>query len=167
MEIQEIKELIDYCETKELVYFELESSDKKLVFAKAGYNPGGYKDFTNKGLTHIANPSLEEAATNELVAENLNAKTNKDIKNGTESIEEDKEIIQIRSPFVGIVTISEKIIKGDHKVNAKDVLCFIEAMKIYNDIHSPVSGNIKGIYVDDKSIIEYDQLIMDIEVDKP
>ncbi len=167
MEIQEIKELIDYCETKELAYFEIESSDTKLVFAKAGYNPLGCKDFTNKGLTHIAAVSLEEAVTKELAGETLKAKDNKDIKNGTEAIEKDKEIIQIRSPFVGIVTISEKIIKGDHKVNAKDVLCFIEAMKIYNDIHSPVTGTIKEIYVDDKSIIEYDQLIMDIEVDKP
>lgn len=168
METQQIKELIDYCETKDLVYFEIENSDMKLVFAKPGYSPNLYKGFGEKGFKDTMIPiSLEEAATKELQEISNKLKTDLEVNHPATAKESDKEIIQIRSSFVGIVTISEKIIKGDRKVNAKDVLCFIEAMKIYNDIHSPVTGVITKIYVDDKSIIEYDQLIMDIEVDKP
>lgn len=168
MEIQQIKDLIDYCETKELAYFEIEDSDMKLVFAKPGYSPNLYRGFDEKGFKNKMMPiSLEEAATKE--EQEIPDKLKKDLEVGHPSTGNgsNKDIIQIRSPFVGIVTISEKIIKGDRKVNAKDVLCFIEAMKIYNDIHSPITGVITEIYVDDKSIIEYDQLIMDIEVDKP
>ena len=38
-----------------------------------------------------------------------------------------------------------------------DVLCVIEAMKLFNEIESEVSGKIVKILVDDNSPVEYDQ----------
>ena len=38
-----------------------------------------------------------------------------------------------------------------------DVLCIIEAMKLFNEIESEVSGKIVKILVDDMSPVEYDQ----------
>ena len=37
------------------------------------------------------------------------------------------------------------------------VLCVIEAMKLYNDIESEVSGKIVKVLVDDSSPVEFDQ----------
>ncbi len=38
-----------------------------------------------------------------------------------------------------------------------DVLCVIEAMKLFNEIESEVSGKIVKILVDDSSPVEFDQ----------
>ena len=38
-----------------------------------------------------------------------------------------------------------------------DVLCVIEAMKLFNEIESEISGKIVKILVDDSSPVEYDQ----------
>ncbi len=38
-----------------------------------------------------------------------------------------------------------------------EVLCVIEAMKLFNEIESEISGKIVKILVDDKSPVEFDQ----------
>ena len=38
-----------------------------------------------------------------------------------------------------------------------DVVCIIEAMKLFNEIESEVSGKVVKILVDDSSPVEYDQ----------
>jgi acetyl-CoA carboxylase biotin carboxyl carrier protein len=38
-----------------------------------------------------------------------------------------------------------------------DTICIIEAMKLFNEIESEVSGKIVKVLVDDASPVEYDQ----------
>ena len=45
---------------------------------------------------------------------------------------------------------------GDN-VSEGDVLCVIEAMKLFNEIESEVSGKIVKVLVDDSSPVEFDQ----------
>ena len=82
----------------------------------------------------------------------------------TAELEEDEEskYITIKSPIIGtfyrkagpdkpsFVEVGSEIVKGD-------VLCVIEAMKLFNDIESEVSGKIVKILVDDSSPVEFDQ----------
>lgn len=56
-------------------------------------------------------------------------------------------------PFVGV---NQKVIKGD-------VLFIVEAMKVMNEITSPVSGTIVKIYVKDTTMVEFDQIVMEIK----
>ncbi|GLU43300.1 acetyl-CoA carboxylase biotin carboxyl carrier protein [Allomuricauda sp. NBRC 101325] len=75
---------------------------------------------------------------------------------------EDSKYITIKSPIIGtfyrkpspdkpaFVEVGSTIAKGD-------VLCVIEAMKLFNDIESEVSGKIVKILVDDSSPVEFDQ----------
>ena len=70
--------------------------------------------------------------------------------------------ITIKSPIIGtfyrkpspdkpvFVEVGSSIGKGD-------VLCVIEAMKLFNEIESEVSGKIVTILVDDMSPVEFDQ----------
>ena len=51
------------------------------------------------------------------------------------------------APFVNV---------GD-TINTGDVVCIIEAMKLFNEIESEVSGKIVKVLVDNASPIEYDQ----------
>ena len=42
-------------------------------------------------------------------------------------------------------------------ISEGDVLCVIEAMKLFNEIESELSGTIVKILVDDASPVEFDQ----------
>lgn len=58
-----------------------------------------------------------------------------------------------KPPFVEI---------GD-KVNAGDVVCIVEAMKMMNEIKSDFSGIVKSIEVDDSSPVEFGQVLIVID----
>ena len=45
---------------------------------------------------------------------------------------------------------------GDN-IKSGDVLCVIEAMKLFNEIESELSGKIVKVLVDDSTPVEYDQ----------
>ena len=75
---------------------------------------------------------------------------------------EDSKYITIKSPIIGtfyrkpspdkplFVEVGQTIAEGD-------VLCIIEAMKLFNEIESEVSGKVVKILVDDSSPVEFDQ----------
>jgi len=68
----------------------------------------------------------------------------------------------IKSPMVGTLyrrpsPDKELFVKVGDKVVPGMVLCVIEAMKLFNEIESEVSGTVVKIYPDDASPVEYDQ----------
>ncbi len=75
---------------------------------------------------------------------------------------DDSKYITVKSPIIGtmyrkpspdkpmFVEVGQTIAEGD-------VLCIIEAMKLFNEIESEVSGKIVKILVDDSSPVEFDQ----------
>lgn len=78
--------------------------------------------------------------------------------------EKDDNLEEIKAPFVGVVYFApsedEKpyIEVGGH-VSKGDTVSLIEAMKMFNEVHSPVSGEIVDILVENGSMVEYDQPI--------
>lgn len=75
---------------------------------------------------------------------------------------EDSKYITIKSPIIG--TFYRKpspdkppFVEVGGTIAPGDVLCVIEAMKLFNDIESEVSGKIVKILVDDSSPVEFDQ----------
>jgi len=76
--------------------------------------------------------------------------------------------ITIKSPMIGTFYRSASPDKplfvnvGD-EINTGDVLCIIEAMKLFNEIESEVSGRIVKILVDNASPVEYDQPLFLVE----
>jgi len=75
---------------------------------------------------------------------------------------EDSKLITIKSPMIGTFYRSSSPDKpafaqvGD-SISKGQVVCLIEAMKLFNDIESEVSGKIVKVLVDDASPVEYDQ----------
>ena len=77
--------------------------------------------------------------------------------------EEDlSKYITVKSPIIG--TLYRKpspdkpnFVEVGSSIGEGDVLCVIEAMKLFNDIESEVSGKIVKILVDDASPVEFDQ----------
>ena len=76
--------------------------------------------------------------------------------------EKDDELIEIRSPMVGTFYRRPAPDKppyvevGDH-IKPGDIVCIIEAMKLFNEIESEVEGVIEKILVEDATPVEFDQ----------
>ncbi len=75
---------------------------------------------------------------------------------------ENSKYITVKSPIIG--TFYRKpspdkpvFIEVGSDIKEGDVLCVIEAMKLFNEIESEISGKIVKILVDDSSPVEFDQ----------
>ncbi|NRD18673.1 acetyl-CoA carboxylase biotin carboxyl carrier protein [Winogradskyella eckloniae] len=78
------------------------------------------------------------------------------------STADDSKYITIKSPIIG--TFYRKpspdkpvFVEVGTEIKEGDVLCVIEAMKLFNEIESEVSGKIVKVLVDDSSPVEFDQ----------
>jgi len=81
-----------------------------------------------------------------------------------------KNTVEIKSPMIGtfyrsanpdspsFVSVGDKITKGQ-------TVCIIEAMKLFNEIESEVSGTIIKATVENSSPVEYDQPLFVVELD--
>lgn len=77
-------------------------------------------------------------------------------------------LITIKSPMIG--TFYRKaspdkpnFVEVGDEVTAGKVVCIIEAMKLFNEIESEVSGKIVKVLVEDASPVEYDQPLFLVE----
>lgn len=74
----------------------------------------------------------------------------------------------VRSPIVGVyyaapspdeppyVCIGDRVEKGQ-------VLCLVEAMKMMNELKSPTDGIVKGIFGVNGELVEFDQVLFEVE----
>jgi len=81
-----------------------------------------------------------------------------------------KTTVDIKSPMIGtfyrsanpdspaFVSVGDKISKGQ-------TVCIIEAMKLFNEIESEVSGTIVKVMLENSSPVEYDQVLFVVEPD--
>lgn len=78
--------------------------------------------------------------------------------------------LEIKSPMIGtfyrssnpdsppFASVGDKVTKGQ-------TVCIIEAMKLFNEIESEVSGTIVKVMVENSSPVEYDQVLFVVEPD--
>jgi acetyl-CoA carboxylase biotin carboxyl carrier protein len=81
-----------------------------------------------------------------------------------------KKTLEIKSPMIGtfyrtanpdsppFVSVGDKVTKGQ-------TVCIIEAMKLFNEIESEVSGTIVKVMVENATPVEYDQVLFVVEPD--
>lgn len=76
--------------------------------------------------------------------------------------EDTSKYIVIKSPIIG--TLYRKpapdkplFVKVGDTIEAGDTVCIIEAMKLFNEVESEVSGKIVKVLVEDSSPVEFDQ----------
>ena len=75
---------------------------------------------------------------------------------------DDAKYITVKSPIIG--TFYRKpspdkpnLVEVGTDISVGDTLCVIEAMKLFNEIESEISGKIVKVLVDDSSPVEFDQ----------
>ncbi len=149
MDLKEIQHLIKFVAKSGASEVKLEMEDIKITIRTGAH---GKNETT---IVHQAAIGQPIAAIQQPITEvsNLVEETKK---------EDDSKYITIKSPIIG--TFYRKpspdkplfVSVGDN-VSEGDTVCIIEAMKLFNEIESEVSGKIVKILVEDASPVEFDQ----------
>ena len=157
MDIKEIQSLIKFVAKSGASEVKLEMEDIKITI-RTGSTGSGSPETTIVQQIPVpqataAAPAPQAPATHEAAAP---------APADTKKADDDSKYITIKSPIIG--TFYRKpspdkppFVEVGTSINKGDVLCVIEAMKLFNDIESEVSGKIVKILVDDSSPVEFDQ----------
>ncbi|MGB4588786.1 MAG: biotin/lipoyl-containing protein [Clostridiaceae bacterium] len=101
-----------------------------------------------------------------------NEESKKEIESKTEESDEAmfETMKKINSPIVGTYfsrpsVKDEPFVKLNEKVKKGDVLCILEAMKIMNEIKSPVDGTVRKIALKDTDMADFGKTLFIIEED--
>ena len=87
-----------------------------------------------------------------------------------EEVVSNVNIHEVKAPLVGTYYSSSKpsappFVNVGDKVKKGDTICIIEAMKIFNEIESDVSGIVTEICVENGNPVEFDQSIIKVSMD--
>ena len=88
--------------------------------------------------------------------------------NSVVTANDESNLITIKSPIIGTFyrkpsPDKDNFVEVGDQISEGQTLCVIEAMKLFNEIESDVSGKIVKILVDDSSPVEFDQPLFLIE----
>ena len=153
MDLKEIQNLIKFVAKSGASEVKLEMDDVKITIRTGE---------SHKGETTIVQqiPMSAPAAQAPVAAQPVQPAT--DAPGASSEASEDSKYITIKSPIIG--TFYRKpspdksvFVEVGQTINQGDVLCVIEAMKLFNEIESEVSGKIVKVLVDDASPVEFDQ----------
>jgi len=151
MDLKEIQNLIKFVANSGVAEVKLEMDDVKITIRTT---LEGNVSETTYVQQMPAQPVIQQAVVPQQIAPAATTPVAQAAENSN--------YITIKSPIIGtfyrkptpdkpmFVEVGSTIAKGD-------VLCVIEAMKLFNEIESEVSGKIIKILVDDMSPVEYDQ----------
>jgi len=152
MDIKEIQNLIKFVAKSGASEVKLEMEDIKITI-KTG------SETTEVTYTQAAPvqaiPQISQAApvaaTNEAPAVPV-----------TSNAEDNSKYVTIKSPIIG--TLYRKpspdkplFVEVGSEIKVGDTVCIIEAMKLFNEIESEISGTIIKVLIDDSSPVEFDQ----------
>ena len=155
MDIKEIQSLIKFVAKSGASEVKLEMEDVKITI-RTGSSPTVPETTIVQQIPVAQAPAVQPAAAPAApeVAAPAPAKE--------EAPADDSKYITIKSPIIG--TFYRKpspdkppFVEVGSTISQGDVLCVIEAMKLFNDIESEVSGKIVKVLVEDSSPVEFDQ----------
>jgi len=151
MDIKEIQSLIKFVAKSGANEVKLEMEDIKITIktgperTEVSYQPAPV----------MAAPQVIQATPVETPSETPNNTSAPDSDN-------DSKYVTIKSPIIG--TLYRKpspdkplFVEVGSTINVGDTVCIIEAMKLFNEIESEVSGTIVKVLIDDSSPVEFDQ----------
>jgi acetyl-CoA carboxylase biotin carboxyl carrier protein len=163
MKTSEIRDLIDFISKSGLNEVNIETKELKISVKR---DPDQKVFKSSPAVTHAAPIQAVAAAAPVAPAVNTAAAP----KAEAPAAPSGKKTVEIKSPMIGtfyrsstpdsapFASVGDKIAKGQ-------TVCIIEAMKLFNEIESEVSGTIVKIPVENSSPVEYDQVLFVVEPD--
>ena len=150
MNIKDIQQLIKFVAKSGVSEVNIESKDLKI-----GIKTGNVE----KPVVYSSSPTVLTQPSNSISETQMSSP---EIASEQENDSEDTNLITIKSPIIGTSyrkpsPDKSNFVENGDLISEGDVLCVIEAMKLFNEIESEFSGKIVKILVDDASPVEFDQ----------
>ena len=151
MNLKEIQNFIKLVVKSGASEVKLEMEDVKLTIRTGDT---GRKETT---IVHQASPMMAAqplaVAQTEMTAPSTESNTQE---------EDDSKYITVKSPIIGTFyrrpsPDKDLFVSVGDSISIGDTVCIIEAMKLFNEIESEVSGKIVKVLVDDSTPVEFDQ----------
>ena len=157
LDIKEIQELIKFVAKSGVSEVDLEMGEMKISIKTPPKKGKGQVETFVQQIPVAAAPaitplSVQPSPVPEMVVETP----------VTTSDTDDSKYVTIKSPMIGTFyrkpsPEKDPFINVGDDVNVGTVVCVVEAMKLFNEIESEISGKIIKVLVEDMSPIEYDQ----------
>lgn len=175
MEYKDILNLIKTINKSELTEFKMKQGDFEIVIRTDKYvKPGTTVVSPSPQLVqaqpadlsvHTAPPVQTTLGSDDSLAKNKGEAAN---EGPAEESAASKGLIEVKSPIVGTFYRAPSpdkspYVKVGDQIDVGSVICIVEAMKLFNEIESEVSGKIVKVMVDDASPVEYDQVLFLVE----
>lgn len=159
METKEIQKLIDFISKSDLDEVNIETNELKLKIKR--------NTEVKQFMTAPSNPQMISVpAQAPQVAESTSVAT---AAASTQSPAVDESnLLTITSPMIGTFYRSSgpekpSFVEVGSEIQSGKVVCIIEAMKLFNEIESEISGKIVKILVEDATPVEFDQPLFLVE----
>ena len=166
MDFKEIQDLLKLVNKSTLTEVEIEQKDFRLkIRRKAPDNKVVYQ--TSPEPATIVQPMITAAPTPVAQPEAKPA-PEKPAAPEPKKEESSADLVEFRSPMIGTFyrsssPDSDAFVKVGDVVEKGQVLCIVEAMKLFNEIESEISGKIVKIMLEDAQPVEYDQVLFLID----
>ena len=164
MNFKEIQELIKLISKTNLSELKLKQGDFELQVRSKDFIKNKAISYESPQVISVA-PSVSASAPAPVVAAPTVAvpaatQSNAETSDGST----DANLIEVKSPIVGTFYRSSSpdkpaFAKVGDEIATGDVVCIVEAMKLFNEIESEVSGKIVKVLIEDATPVEYDQVL--------
>ena len=151
MDLKEIQNLIKFVSNSGVAEVKLETGEIKITIRTT--LEGNSSDVTYVQQAPMQQAPIQQATPVQQASTPVAA---------APAADENSKYVTIKSPIIG--TFYRKpspdkpmFTEVGNVISKGDVLCVIEAMKLFNEIESEISGKIVKILVDDMSPVEFDQ----------
>ena len=159
MDFKQIQELIKMINKSQIGEVTIEQKDFRITIKQKEEN-------ITQVVSHAAPvhmPPVQQVAPQQL-ASTSQPSSSQDQK----AVSSDANLITIKSPMIGTFYRKSSpdkpnFVEVGDEISTGKVVCIIEAMKLFNEIESEVSGKVVKILVEDASPVEYDQPLFLVE----
>jgi acetyl-CoA carboxylase biotin carboxyl carrier protein len=158
MNIKEIQDLIKFVARQNVTEVEIEQKDFKLTIKSEEKKAEAQQIVVQTPAAIPAAPAPAPVAAPVPAAAPAPAAP----ETAAAPADDESKYIKVLSPMIGTFYRSpgpdkDNFVSVGDTIKPGDVLCIIEAMKLFNEIEAEVSGKIVKVLVDDSTPVEYDQ----------
>lgn len=150
--------LIDRIEHSNFTYFEWKEGDQALVLSK---DQGPHSNQTSFNREPFLESGIQKKDSEKVQVME---------KEEGQGLETGGKLETVKSPIVGVAYLKPNpsasvfVNQGD-RIEVGQTLFIVEAMKLMNEITSPVKGIVKSIQVENEEVVEFDQVLFEVMVD--
>jgi acetyl-CoA carboxylase biotin carboxyl carrier protein len=163
MKITEIQDLIKFVAKSGVSEVELQDKDFKIII-KTGNTKGKAAEPVMMVQAPPMQMAMQPAQQNSAPAGSQAPEVKKPVSGGVD----ESKYVTIKSPMIGTFYRQSGpdkpvFINVGDEIKPGKVICIIEAMKLFNEIESDITGRIVKVLVDDATPVEYDQPLFLVE----